>query len=93
MGALAAGVPLLIIPALAASQTRNAQAVAACGSGRMLDRGQLSREIVQRDVRLLLDDPAYATVAGKISEEIANMPSPHAVVPVLEELAAHGRRP
>jgi len=96
MGALAAGVPMLIVPAIAASQTRNAQAVARCGAGRAIDRDAINRDVVRREVRLLLDDLTYAQVARTIADEIVAMPEPAALVPTLEELAnrrhaEHGR--
>jgi hypothetical protein len=40
---------------------------------------------------LLLDDPAYASVAHTISEEIAQMPGPEEIVRVLERLADTSR--
>lgn len=91
MGALAAGVPLFIVPAIAASQTRNAQAVARCGAGRTLDRDAIDRDAVRREVRLLLDDPSYAKVASTIAAEIAAMPEPATIVPALEELSNRSR--
>jgi UDP:flavonoid glycosyltransferase YjiC (YdhE family) len=87
MGALAAGVPLLIVPAIAASQTRNAQAVVRCGAGRTIDRDGISRDVIHREVRVLLDDPSYAQVARTIADEIAAMPEPAELVPALESLS------
>jgi UDP:flavonoid glycosyltransferase YjiC (YdhE family) len=91
MGTLAAGVPLLIVPAMPASQTRNAQAVVRCGAGRTLERDACDPDAVRREVRLLLDDPSYGQVARTIAEEIAAMPEPADLVPALEELS--GRPP
>jgi UDP:flavonoid glycosyltransferase YjiC (YdhE family) len=88
MGALAAGVPLLIVPAIAASQTRNAQAVVRCGAGRTVARNEIDRGVVRSEVRHLLDDPSYRQVARTIAEEIAAMPAPGDLVPVLEALSS-----
>ena len=87
MGALAAGVPLLIVPAIAASQTRNAQAVVRCGAGRTVERDVIDRDIVLREVRVLLDDPRYGQVARTIADEITAMPEPIDLVPILEALS------
>jgi UDP:flavonoid glycosyltransferase YjiC (YdhE family) len=87
MGALAAGVPLLIVPALAASQTRNAQAVVRCGAGRTVARNEMDRAVVRSEVGHLLDDPSYGQVARTIADEIAAMPEPADLVPVLEALS------
>jgi MGT family glycosyltransferase len=87
MGALAAGVPLLIVPAIARSQTRNAQAVVRCGAGRTVARNEVDRVLVRSEVRHLLDDPSYRRVARTIADEIAAMPEPADLVPALEALS------
>jgi hypothetical protein len=38
-------------------------------------------------VRLLLDDPSHAQVAREIADEIAVMPEPAELVPVVEDLS------
>jgi UDP:flavonoid glycosyltransferase YjiC (YdhE family) len=91
MGALAAGVPLLIVPAIAASQTRNAQAVVRCGAGRSVARTEMDRVLARSEVGHLLDDPSYGRVARTIADEIAAMPEPADLVPVLEALSPRPR--
>jgi len=90
MGALAAGVPVLIVPGIAASQSRNARAVVRCGAGRSLEREALSPDIVRREAHLLLEDISYSTVARRIADEIETLPQPANVVPSLEALASTG---
>jgi len=87
LGALAAGVPLLIVPAIAASQTRNAKAVVRCGAGRTVARNEIDRALIRSEIRHLLEDPSYRQVARTIADEIAAMPEPADLVPVLEELS------
>ncbi len=87
LGALGAGVPLLVVPGAAApSQARNAQAVRASGAGRTLKRSDATAERLHAEVRALLDDPSYRTVARRIEEEIAAMPSPAQAVTLIERL-------
>jgi UDP:flavonoid glycosyltransferase YjiC (YdhE family) len=89
LGALSAGVPLLIVPGLMApSQSRNAQAVRAAGAGRTLKRSDATTERLRAELRLLLDDPSYRTVACRVANEIAAMPSPAQAVALIEELVA-----
>jgi UDP:flavonoid glycosyltransferase YjiC (YdhE family) len=87
LGAMGAGVPLLIVPGpVAPSQARNAQAVHAAGAGRTLKRSEATAERLHAELRALLDDPSYRTVARRIAHEVATMPSPSEAVALIERL-------
>jgi MGT family glycosyltransferase len=87
LGALTVGVPLLMIPALAPSQPRNAQAVADAGAGRQLNRADVTVERLRTEVSALLDEPGYRRAASMIADEIKAMPSANDIVPLIERLA------
>ena len=85
LDALAAGVPLLLLPQ-GADQFYNASRVVAAGAGRCLRRADLAPDGVAREVKLLIDDHSYRDAAGAIAAEIAAMPSASAALPVLGSL-------
>ena len=58
LGALAFGVPLLLLPQ-GADQYANAERVVAAGAGRQLLRDELSVDAVRDSVRAVLDDASY----------------------------------
>jgi UDP:flavonoid glycosyltransferase YjiC (YdhE family) len=88
IGALAAGVPVLVVPSAASpSQVRNAQAAKASGAGRILDRAEATAARLHDEIRLLLDDRRYMQAAQRISSEVDDMATPSALVPVIEKLA------
>ncbi len=74
LGALANGVPLLMIPQ-GADQWSNAVHVVDAGAGRRLLRNELTTTAVHEGVTALLTDPSYRRAASNISHEIAAMPS------------------
>ena len=74
LGALAAGVPVLAVPASPPSQRRNADALVACGAGRRLERHELSVERMRAEAGTMLSDPSYRAVAQRIAAEIVAMP-------------------
>lgn len=76
LGALAAGVPQLILPQ-GADQFANADAVQAAGAGLRLD--EPSAEAVADLTRALLSGQDHRAAARTIAEEIARMPSPQEV--------------
>jgi UDP:flavonoid glycosyltransferase YjiC (YdhE family) len=86
LGALAAGVPLVIVPNSSPSQLRNAQAVAVSGSGRALDRTDATVERLGSELRTVLQDRSYQTAARRVAGEIATMPTPEEVVGLIESL-------
>lgn len=87
LGALSAGVPLLVVPGtLAPSQLRNAQAVHAAGAGRMLGRSDASVQRLNIELRTLLEHGSFRATAQRIAAEIAAMPPPARAVELIERL-------
>ncbi|NMO92292.1 glycosyltransferase [Actinomycetospora sp. TBRC 11914] len=89
LGALAAGVPLVITP-LFADQPMNARRVGELGAGvvvRPRDAGAPSSAVEPSDLRRaiahVLDDPAAAVVARGVAEEIAALPPADDAVAVI----------
>lgn len=74
LGALANGLPLLVVPQ-GADQWSNAEQIVIAGAGRRLLRDELSLEAVRDGVMTLLSEPSYRHAASNISEEIRVMPS------------------
>jgi UDP:flavonoid glycosyltransferase YjiC (YdhE family) len=90
-GALAAGLPQVVVP-VAADQPENAARCAALGVGRVVPRAEVSPAAVRDAVRAVLGDPAYRRNAGRLADEIAALPGPETGVTLLEDLAAGARR-
>ncbi|MEU9921433.1 nucleotide disphospho-sugar-binding domain-containing protein [Streptomyces griseoluteus] len=84
--ALHHGVPQLCLP-LATHDTEHADRLAALGAGRRLDPTQATAEAVRRHAILLLTDPRHRAAAARASRDLARLPGPDRLVPVLEELA------
>ena len=87
MGALAAGVPQVVVPLFSFDQIVNGEHVAAVGAGLTVERGPSS---VERGVALvprLLGDPAYAAGARQMAAALADLPPASQAVPVLAGLA------
>jgi UDP:flavonoid glycosyltransferase YjiC (YdhE family) len=85
LGALAHGVPLLVVPQ-GADQWSNAEQIVAAGAGRRLLRHELSAAAVRDCVMALLGEPHYRQSASSIKEEIRAMPSAADVIAGLEAL-------
>jgi UDP:flavonoid glycosyltransferase YjiC (YdhE family) len=85
----AAGLPHLCLPQ-AADQFRNATALEHAGAGLALHPDAATPEAVADALRAVLTDQRLLTGATQVSDEIAAMPAPAEVVPVLEELARGG---
>jgi MGT family glycosyltransferase len=86
LGALAAGVPLVIVPNSSPSQLRNAQAVAASGTGRALDRADVTVDRLSSVLRSVLQDGSYQMAARRVASEIATMPAPEELIGLIETL-------
>ncbi|MGZ4706851.1 MAG: glycosyltransferase [Acidimicrobiales bacterium] len=86
LGALAAGVPLLVLPR-GADQWSNADRVVAAGAGLRLLGEELSVTAVRDAVAALLDQPGHRQAAERLEAEIAAMPAPAALVGAIEALA------
>jgi MGT family glycosyltransferase len=76
LGALAAGVPVVMIPQ-GADQYWNADACADAGAGIVLDAADLSRGSIEDAVRSVLGDAHFKESASRLASEIAAMPSAH----------------
>ena len=88
LAALALGIPQLCLPQRA-DQFLNAEAIASAGAGLTIPPDRVDTATVARAIRRLLEDPSYLRTARAIADEIASMPSPEVVTPVLEALAAN----
>lgn len=86
-GALALGVPMVLLP-IGADQPANAARCVALGVARVLDPVGCSPETVREAARAVLADPASRSAALRMAHEIAAMPDPAEAVPLLESLAA-----
>ncbi len=86
LATLALGIPQLCLPQ-AADQFLNAAAVARAGAGLSIPPGEVTPARVAEAVRRLLDDDSFREHARRLADEIDVMPSPDAVVSVLESLA------
>ncbi len=85
MGALAHGVPQLLLPQIA-DQIPNAHALARSGAGITLPAKTASPETISSAARRLLSEPGYRAAAARLSAEIAAMPAPEQLVATLAGL-------
>ena len=89
LGALAVGVPQLILPQ-GADQFANAAAVTAAGAGARLLPDEVSADALAAVVRTLARPGGHSEAARAIAEEIARMPGPDEVARRLPEYAERG---
>ena len=85
LGALAHGVPLLVVPQ-GADQWSNAEQIVTAGAGKRLLRDELSAVAVRDYVMALLNEPSYRQAASNIKDEISAMPSATDAIVGLEAL-------
>ncbi|MET9022413.1 nucleotide disphospho-sugar-binding domain-containing protein [Actinopolymorpha sp. NPDC004070] len=85
IGALAHGVPCLLIP-LGADQPHNAARCAALGAGEVFDPLSLTPETMRSAASAMLSDPRYRQAAEAVRREVADLPGPESAVPLLERL-------
>lgn len=85
LGALAHGVPLLVVPQ-GADQWSNAEQIVTAGAGQRLLRDELSAVAVRDCVMALLSEPSYRQAASNIKDEIRAMPSATDAIVGLEAL-------
>ncbi|MFN2471166.1 MAG: glycosyltransferase [Gaiellaceae bacterium] len=90
IGALAHGLPLVLIP-MGADQPHNAARCAELGVARVLDAVEATPETVRAAVSTVLGDPTYRRAAERIRDEIATLPEPAHAVRLLERLVAEKR--
>lgn len=84
--ALAAGLPQLVAPG-AGDRTVHAEMVASRGAGLAVP----AKRITRADLARLVRDPSLRTAAQEVAAEMAAMPHPRELVPVLERLAGVSR--
>ena len=89
IGALAHGVPMVVLP-MGADQPLNAARCEQLGVGIVLDAVRATADSVADAVTTTLDDPAYRVAAERIRDEIAALPGAEAAVPLLEGLPHKG---
>ncbi|MBP2335469.1 UDP:flavonoid glycosyltransferase YjiC (YdhE family) [Saccharothrix coeruleofusca] len=89
LGALAFGVPQLVLPQ-GADQFANAEALRAVGAGLRLLPDEVDADAVAHQVRGLLRDGAHRDAARAVAGEIARMPAPDEVARLLPEYARGG---
>jgi UDP:flavonoid glycosyltransferase YjiC (YdhE family) len=82
LGALAQGVPLLLLP-VAADQFRNARALRAVGAGLTLEGDAQTAEGMRAALQRLFDEPAFTEAACRVADELAAMPQADAVARAL----------
>ncbi len=85
LGALAFGVPLLVLPQ-GADQYANAERVVAAGAGRQLLKGDLSIDAIRDSLRRVLRDASYRRSAERIQTEIHDMPPARDAISRIEAL-------
>ena len=95
--ALEHGVPQIIVPHDFRTQkwwgpVAMADGVQKRGAGvYAANADMLTADILRDSLKQLLEDPSYAAGAARVRTEVRAMPSPAALVPVLEELTAEFR--
>jgi UDP:flavonoid glycosyltransferase YjiC (YdhE family) len=87
LGALAFGLPLLLVPQ-GADQFYNAERVVAGGAGVQLMPDRLTAESVRDAARMLLHDGSFRDAAHRVKNELDAMPDPREAVQALEHLTA-----
>jgi UDP:flavonoid glycosyltransferase YjiC (YdhE family) len=90
LGALAAGLPQLIMPQ-GADQFINAEVLADHGAGRRLVGADLTPAAITEQAGRLLADARHRDAARALAAEIASLPAPHEVVGALADVVASGR--
>jgi UDP:flavonoid glycosyltransferase YjiC (YdhE family) len=89
LAALAAGIPLVLLPA-AADQPENAARCVAAGVAIVLPPGSREPHAVRDAVAAVLAGSRWTGAARRVQAEIAAMPAPAVLLPALEELAEAG---
>jgi UDP:flavonoid glycosyltransferase YjiC (YdhE family) len=89
LGALAQGLPLLLVPQ-AADQFDNAARAEAAGAALVLRPGEVTADAVRGGLRRILEEPSFRAAAGGIGDEIRAMPDAAEVASAVEEFAARG---
>ena len=85
---LASGTPAVVLP-LGSDQFNNAARLASVGGGLTVDHRRIEADLTTA-IGKALEDPVYRLNAQRIGAEIAAMPGPDDVVPLVERLASDG---
>jgi MGT family glycosyltransferase len=91
IGALAHGLPMLLIP-MGADQPLNAARCVELGVARSLDAVKATPESVRAAVAAVLAEPAFRRNAQRFRDEIASLPEPAYAVGLLERLVVASRQ-
>ena len=83
LGALAAGLPLVLIPR-GADQFENAARCERAGAAVVLEPDEVTGDAIAAAVRLVLSEPAYAVAARRIAAEFEQMGTPDEVAAAVE---------
>lgn len=86
IGALAHGIPLIVIP-LGADQELNAHRVEALGAGLKLDPMTCTPLEISNGVQCILQSGTAADAAHRVQEEIAALPDVSSLLPALEKVS------
>ena len=86
MGALAAGVPQVVVPLFSFDQGLNGAHVAAVGAGLTTPIGPGGVARGASEVPRLLEDPSYADGAGRVAAALRDLPPPAEALPLLAGL-------
>lgn len=86
LDALAHGLPQVLIP-IAADQPDNVRQCVELGVAELIVPGQREPAAIRRAVRRVLTDRRYRDAAGALAAEMQALPTPSAVVPLLEQVA------
>jgi UDP:flavonoid glycosyltransferase YjiC (YdhE family) len=87
MGALAAGVPQVVVPLFALDQGINGERVAAVGAGITTRLGSLDVRRGVAELPRLLEEVSYGEAARRIAAALRELPPPAQAVPILTALA------
>jgi MGT family glycosyltransferase len=87
LGALAHGLPLVVLP-MGADQPLNAARCEAVGVGRSLDALGATPADVRDAVAAVLHEPSYRRSAERLRDEIAALPEPAEALKLVEALYA-----
>ena len=87
LGAIAAGVPLVVVP-LFADQPQNARRVAEVGAGLAVEPNRedldTTVEPLRDAIQTVLGDPSYGQKAGALADELRAQPPVDDAVPLFE---------
>ena len=87
MGAVAAGVPQVVVPIFSSDQVVNARHVAGLGVGRAVAPGPEAVTAACGEVLSVVADPAYLDRARSVAAAVDALPSAAEAVPVVERAA------